>query len=292
MKLCLACGSANSAADWTCPTCGVAPARIEGFVSFAPDLAYENEGFSAGSHELLDTIQDRSFWFRSRNRLIADIVVRHFARARRVLEIGCGTGFVLQGIAGVLPDAEMVGSEIHISGLRGAARRLNGRAELLQMDADRIPYRDEFDVVCAFDVIEHIDDDVAAIKQMRQAARLGGGIFIAVPQHPFLWSQEDKIGKHKRRYRRRELADKCRACDLEIVLDTSFVCTLLPFMTASRLLGTRSANRQSARALVPREPLNSLFEAMLNLERWAIIKGVRFPVGGTRIILARKPTLE
>lgn len=288
MKLCLACGSALPTERWACPSCGWEPAHSDGFLAFAPRLAHENDAFPAESHDFLDIVQGQSFWFRSRNRLIGWIIRRHFPQAWRVLEIGCGTGFVLAGIADVLPDAALVGSEIHTSGLRGAARRLGARAELLQMDAVHIPYRDEFDLVCAFDVIEHIEDDAAAIEQMRQAAKPGGGVLIAVPQHPFLWSREDEIGHHKRRYRRGELDEKCRACGLEIVLSTSFVTTLLPFMVAARLLSAGRTSASSTGQLVPPGPLNAIFERALDLETWAIALGARLPVGGSRFVLARK----
>ena len=95
-----------------------------------------------------------------------------------------------------------------------AARGLGGRgrrvpdAALMRMAARRIPFDGEFDVVGAFDVIEHIEDDRAVLREMHRAAVPGGGILLTVPQHPFLWSEFDRQARHVRRYTAPELREK------------------------------------------------------------------------------------
>jgi ubiquinone/menaquinone biosynthesis C-methylase UbiE len=288
MKRCLRCDCRFSSQDWRCQACGWSPDRRDGFLCFAPDLAAHGDDFPADAHDILDKIQARSFWFRGRNDLITRIVAQYTGASRRILEIGCGTGYVLNAIAEAVPEAQLVGSEIYVNALGMASRRLSGRAELLQMDARYLPYREEFDLVCAFDVIEHIDDDMAVIVEMSRAAKRNGAIMITVPQHPFLWSAVDEVSGHKRRYRRNELADKCRAAGLEVVVNSSFVSALLPLMAMARLSRTPK-QRPYARDLVPPSLVNSLFESTLNMESWLIAKGARFPFGGSTILLARKP---
>ncbi len=100
---------------------------------------------------------------------------------RRYLEIGCGTGYVLSGVAQAYPAATVVGTEVFSVGLPYAASRVRS-AELLQMDARQIPYVSEFDVIGAFDVLEHIDEDELVLNSMFRALRPGGGIAITVPQ--------------------------------------------------------------------------------------------------------------
>jgi len=95
---------------------------------------------------------------------------------------------------------------------------------------------DEFDVIAAFDVIEHIDDDVAAIANMTRMLRSGGALIVSAPQHRFMWRSIDEIVKHKRRYSRMELVDKLVGNGLRIERCTSFVFMLFPLMLASRLL--------------------------------------------------------
>jgi SAM-dependent methyltransferase len=254
-------------------------------------MAIDGEDFPADAHHVLDAIQPRSFWFRARNGLITRLIAQYARASRHVLEIGCGTGYVLNAIAETLPGAELVGSELYVNALGIASQRLNGRAELLQMDARHLPYREEFDLVCAFDVIEHIDDDMAVIEEMSKVAKANGAILMTVPQHPFLWSEVDEASGHKRRYRRHELADKCRAAGLEIVLASSFVSALLPPMAVARLLRTRHSDPR-ANDLVPPGFVNALFERTLNMESWLIAKGVRLPFGGSAILLARKRDAE
>jgi hypothetical protein len=110
---------------------------------------------------------------------------------------------------------------------------------------------------------------------------------ITVPQHPFLWSAVDEVSGHKRRYRRNELADKCRAAGLEVVVNSSFVSALLPLIAIARL-SWMPKQGPHAKDLVPPGFVNSLFEGTLNMESWLIAKGVRFPFGGSTILLAYK----
>jgi len=93
----------------------------------------------AGGHHRLDRLQEGSFWFRGRNRLIQDLVLRFFPAAATLLEVGCGSGFVLAGLRAVLPAAQLVRLEIYVHGLGYAAERVGPPRELLQMDARSIP---------------------------------------------------------------------------------------------------------------------------------------------------------
>ncbi|MCC6904213.1 MAG: class I SAM-dependent methyltransferase, partial [Anaerolineae bacterium] len=144
-------------------------------------------------------LEDGSFWFRNRNRLLIWALRKYFPEADNLLEVGCGTGYVLRGITGANPALRLAGSEIYDTGL-GYARQRIPHATFYQMDARAIPFRDEFAVVGAFDVLEHIEEDQAVLRQMYQAVRPGGGIMLSVPQHPALWSEVDVYSRHVRRY--------------------------------------------------------------------------------------------
>ncbi|MGH7738652.1 MAG: class I SAM-dependent methyltransferase, partial [bacterium] len=110
----------------------------------------------------------------------------------KFFEIGCGTGFVLQALERETAGLELFGSEIHLEGLRYARERL-ARTELFQMDAQHIPFRNEFGGIGLFDVLEHIADDQAVLRQVHQALVPGGGLVVTVPQHAFLWSRVDEL---------------------------------------------------------------------------------------------------
>jgi SAM-dependent methyltransferase len=286
MKRCLACASTFSGASWSCPRCGFTPETLDGFLMFAPELAASNDGMAPDAHHRLEASQGSSFWFRARNRLIADMMTRHFPHARTVLEIGCGTGYALKGLQATLPSAQLTGSEIYVNGLSYARRRLGTDVDLFQMDARAIPFSEQFDVICAFDVIEHVDEDMEVLREMYGAVRPGGGIFLSVPQHPWLWSRTDEIAYHKRRYRINELSEKCQAAGFRIIRTTSFVTTLLPAMLAQRLLRGRKVDYNPCNEMRLHPMLDRAFDALLETERRLIASGLSLPVGGSRFVLA------
>jgi SAM-dependent methyltransferase len=287
MKICLSCSARFSGARWRCPQCGRSPQVVDGFPAFAPALAEANDGFEAASHALLDRLQAGNFWFRERNALIADLTRRYFPGAREVLEIGCGTGFVLQALREALPSSKIVGADVYSNSLPYATRRTGGNVELLQMDVGAVPYSEQFDLICAFDVLEHVVDDNEALRQMRRALKADGGVLLAVPQHPMLWSAADDHGHHKRRYRRDELAGKCRAAGFDVIFSTSFVTTLLPFMYIRRRLDRNVENFDPVAEVSLPKWLDVPFGALLHVERAAIGAGWSLPFGGSCFVVAR-----
>jgi SAM-dependent methyltransferase len=261
---------------------------VGGRLAFAPEMAHENAGFQPQYFRELADLEARNFWFRARNRLIAWAMQRYFPDARSFLEIGCGTGFVLSGIAKAFPSVGLSGSEIFSAGLAFAAGRLE-RAELFQMDARRIPFESEFDVIGAFDVLEHIREDEAVLSQMQRATIKGGGIILTVPQHPFLWSQQDDCACHVRRYEARDLKEKVARAGFSVERATSFVSLLLPLMYLSRRRKRVTVEQFDALDELRIGGLaNTLLEAVLDMERAFIRLGGAFPMGGSFLLIARK----
>lgn len=289
MKRCPRCRITYDAVDWTCPACGFAPSLVEGFPVLAPELAQGGAGFKSEAFAELADLEAGSFWFRARNRLIIWALQRYFPQMQRYMEIGCGTGYVLAGVAKAYPQAKLTGSEVFSVGLPYAARRVE-TAELLQMDARRIPFVGEFDVIGAFDVLEHIEEDEAVLAEILHALRPGGGVALTVPQHPWLWSRQDEYACHVRRYRHGELREKVSRAGFKVELETSFVSLLLPAMIASRLV-QRKATADSGAMAELRLPafLNRVFEIFMDMERFLVQLGMRLPMGGSLLLIARKP---
>lgn len=289
MKLCLRCGAGFAGGDWRCPQCGFDPPRVGGFPAFAPEGASGAAGYDPAQFAELARLEAGNFWFRARNRLIAWAIRRYFPGARSLLEVGCGTGFVLAGIAAAFPALELAGAETASEGLALAAARAPG-ASLMQMDARRIPFRGEFGVVGAFDVLEHIEDDRAVLAELRAAVIPGGGVLLTVPQHPALWSEYDARAGHVRRYRARELGSKVVEAGLEIVRMTSFVALLLPIMYLSRRAQrTPDAGYDPLAELRIAPWASRILEIALDAERALIRAGVSFPAGGSLLVVARRP---
>jgi SAM-dependent methyltransferase len=283
VKRCLRCGGRFDG-DWPCPACGAAPETRGGFTAFAPELA-DGDGHDADyDYDVLAEVEDTHFWFRSRAQLLAWAIARYFRGAQSMLEIGCGTGGVARVIRARFPAMRLAATEVLVRGLDFARGRLPG-VQLLQMDAHRIPFDAEFDLVGAFDVIEHIDDDEAVLRGMRDAVRPGGGVLITVPQHPFLWSAIDDYSHHRRRYTRRELARKIERAGLRIVRLTSFVSLLLPLLLLSR----RSRRPfDPAREMRVRSGANRMLLAISRIEQSIVASGVSLPAGGSLLAIAQR----
>jgi SAM-dependent methyltransferase len=175
MILCPSCDARTILAEDSCPRCGFIIVKVDGFQAWSPELAKNNDGFPEESFKRLARAEAGSFWFRSRNALVLWALRKYFTGFQSLLEVGCGTGFVLRGIRQEFPDARIVGTEIYTAGLAFASRRLPSIA-LLQMDARKLPYVDEFDVLGAFDVIEHILEDELVLQNFYRAIKPGGGL--------------------------------------------------------------------------------------------------------------------
>lgn len=287
MKRCLRCSARFGGAAWSCPACGWAPEALGGMPAFAPELS--RDGYEAAFFAPLAEAEPGHFWFEARNRLIVWALRRHFPRAGRFLEVGCGTGFVLAGVRAAFPAWELAGSDLFPEGLEFARQRVPGAA-LFQMDARRIPFDAEFDVAGAFDVLEHVEEDEAVLAEMRRAVRPGGGILVTVPQHPRLWGPMDDLARHRRRYTRAELTGKVERAGLRVERVTSFVSLLLPVMAASRLLRPRRRVEADPMAELHVAPaLNRALTRVLDAERALVERGVSFPAGGSLLLAARRP---
>lgn len=285
MKLCMSCQRGFAGNDWCCPICGFTPRVVNGCPSFAQPG--ENDGFRPELFAELAQLEAGHFWFRGRNRLLLWALGRYFPAAASFLEVGCGTGYVLAGIASARPR-HLVGSEYFAEGLPFAAARVPA-VELIQADARALPFIEEFDVVGAFDVLEHIPEDETVLRQLHRVVRPGGGVLLTVPQHPWLWSVADDYARHVRRYNAGELRMKVAAAGFQIETISSFVSLLLPAMLLSR--------RRFAAMDGPCDPLaelrlghvtNACCAAIMTIERGMIKSGVRFPAGGSLLVVARK----
>ena len=209
-----------------------------------------------------------------------------------MLEVGCGTGYVLQALVhecGLIAT----GSELHAEGLYHARGRLP-EADFVELDARAMTYEGVFDLVAAFDVLEHIDDDTGVLRGLYRAARPGGVLLVTVPQHPWLWSRADHDARHVRRYTRGQLVSRVTQAGFTPLRTTSFVTLLLPLMVLSRWGERleRRAEHDTLDDLVPPTLINSMFERVLALERFAIRRGVDLPAGGSLVLVATKPASQ
>ena len=295
-RLCPSCGAGESIRSneqvwplgWRCPACGHRVAQAEEIPMFAYTLADTISGFDPVSFDALARVEATHFWFVPRNELIVGLANRFFPNARRYLEVGCGNGAVLRALAQSRRWERIVGTDLHPTGLAHARARLPLEVELVQMDATTIPTIGAFDLTGAFDIVEHVADDEAVLRGLRQATAKGGGTIIAVPQHPWLWSRADEIGHHQRRYRRGELETKLQRNGFEILFSSSFTAVLFPLMAASRLKARfAQGDRDIEREFKLRPSVNAVLTTILRAEVRLTLAGLRWPAGGSRLVVAR-----
>lgn len=288
MKRCTDCGSVHDLATFTCPSCGREPEEVDGFPAFAPALAHEGGGYDADLFAELAPLEAANFWFRARNELILWALRAYRPSLSSFLEIGCGTGFVLAGVATEHPGVALYGSEIFIDGLPYAAARVPA-ATMMQMDARDIPFREEVDVVGAFDVLEHIEEDEQVLDEIHRALRADGVLVLSVPQHRWLWSPADDHAFHVRRYTAKELHGKLATAGFEVQRSTSFVSLLLPMMLLSRWrMRRQEATVDPTDELRLPRALNWILYRVMRAEIAMIRWGLTFPIGGSRLVVARK----
>jgi len=285
MKVCPACAARFSGGGWTCPECGKTPRSQDGVVLLAPELA-AGDGSDA-DYELpeLRAAEGFHFWFRARRELVLWAMRRYFAGAESFFEIGCGTGYVLAGIRDALPGLRLAASDLLLESLSRARERLPG-VPLLQMDVRRATFEEEFDLLGAFDVIEHVDEDRVVLRQMANALRPGGGLLLTVPQHAWLWNPFDEFSCHRRRYARADLVAKLRDAGFEVLRATSFFAWALPLLLI-RARFPRSPYDPAAELRIGRLA-NAACDAAARLERRLIRWGISFPLGGSLLLVARK----
>jgi SAM-dependent methyltransferase len=187
-------------------------------------------------------LEGRHWWFLGRRKLFLRLLERQFPVDRRPIEIldfGCGTGAFLEHLErfGTVRAVDADPSAVAFCHTRG-------RAEVqLVPPGDRLPFPDDsFDLVTTLDVIEHIDDDVGALAELRRVLRPGGRLLVAVPAFMFLWGKQDEVSHHRRRYTARTLRRALADAGFEVDR-TSYFNTVLFIPIAAVRLGRRLVRR-------------------------------------------------
>ncbi len=205
------------------------------------------------------------WWYRARRDILADYLTRYGALPKdaKILEIGCGTGHNLPMLA---EFGEIDAIEIDPAAREIASERLGkpvGAAPLPELPG--VP-RAQYDLIAVLDVVEHIEDDVAALKAMADCLAPGGKILIAVPAHAWLWSAHDVVNHHHRRYSKATLQSAIERAGLKPKKLGYFNSLLFPLAAAARIAG-RMTGRDDSDDSPPPKPVNALFEKIFRLER-------------------------
>ena len=275
-----------------CPNCTSSYPIIDGIPSFV-DHEVAIDSFDASAFEFLFEMEQKHFWHVGRREMILDVLRRNIPELAqsRMLEIGCGNGVVLAYLK--QNGVNVAGGDIFREGLEFCQRRVDS-VSLYQIDALALPFRSDFDITGLFDVLEHIDDDERALREINQALRPGGEILLTVPAHEFLWSYFDAQSHHRRRYSKRELVAKLERNGFAIKRMSYYMCFLFPVFAAIRLVGNmfhrKNHEKKDIRTSLEAKTIpivNEVFLGLLRLERW-LIRYLDLPFGASLLVLAEK----
>lgn len=182
--------------------------------------------YDADHLNVLEKVEQHHFWFQYRREKICQIFQKYVHKNARILEVGGGTGFIAQKLINLGFSIEM--GDIHLNGLQYAGQK--GISKLYQFDLFQPPFQEEFDLICLFDVLEHLSDDRQALLSLKKMVRPGGLMIFTVPAHMWLWSREDVIAGHKRRYTKKKLEQLFHASNLAPLHISYFFSAILPFL--------------------------------------------------------------
>ncbi len=246
------------------------------------------------AHRQFETLEGDHWWFRARRRVYLDLLRTALGSrpVERILDVGAGSG-------GFLPELSSLGGAVHYAEPRVhsvAACRERGFPYGVRARAEALPYAEmSFDLVCLFDVLEHAEDDAAVLGEVARVLRPEGLLLVTVPAYPWLWSENDEIAEHRRRYTRDSLRRVIEAASLGPLRCTHTNALLLPAIAAYLLIGKgagrlglrgRSRGRTNLEVPVPRvvdRLCYHAFTAELKLSRrWNL------PVGHSILALARR----
>jgi SAM-dependent methyltransferase len=238
------------------------------------------------TYPIMFRIEQSHWWYTGRRKILAsfveDICRRVTDRRPRILDVGCGTGANLLMLS-QYGDAE--GVDVSKDAL--AFCRERGLEKVKLGAAEELPYDDgTFDLVTALDVVEHLDDDLAGLREMRRVLRPGGRVLLFVPTFMFLWGLQDDVSNHRRRYRMPELRRVLERAGFEIERTTyaniTFFMPILAMRKLMRLTGIKAESENNINV----SALNGVLGRVLGAES-AILKHVNIPFGVSGLCVGR-----
>jgi SAM-dependent methyltransferase len=232
-------------------------------------------------------VEDRHWWYRGRRRVVERAIARlGLPASARILDAGCGSGRNMLDLArhGTVTGVELADASV-------AAARARDVGSIVQGSITEMPFpADSFELAVCLDVIEHLEDDHAALRELRRVLAPGGALLVTVPAYQWLWSRHDEINHHHRRYNRRSLLAAATAAGWECTYAGYFNSLLLPVAIALRALDRVKATKTTESSLdlwVPPAPLNWLLQQPLQLEAAVIGSGRRIPAGLSLLAVLR-----
>ena len=238
-------------------------------------------------YPILFQVEETHWWYLGRRRIIQSLIEKICPTLKnpnpRILDVGCGTGANLKMLAayGKAEGVDISSQAVEFCRQRGLESVKLGAAEQLPYESD------SFELVTALDVVEHLDDDVAGLREMRRVLRRDGRRLLFVPAFMFLWGVQDEVSHHRRRYTLPSLLRAVAAAGFSVewssYANISFFLPVLLVRSVMRWLGLRAATEYGINISLMNGPFARLFAA----ERF-VLKSGRLPFGVSAVCIARR----
>jgi len=231
-------------------------------------------------------VESSHWWYAGKRLLFQRLLAGRLSQSHmRILDVGCGTGAVAL-------DFGRYGRVVACDRSRDAIAfaRTRGVRDAVVSDATHVPFADaSFDLVLAFDVIEHVDDDRAMLTELGRVLRPGGAVAIHVPAWPSLWSRHDEVLEHRRRYTRRALRGVIADAGLSAeYLGWASATILLPAFALRMVRRMRPAADDGQDVFALPGPLNAVMLGAYRVEA-ALAASTGLPFGLSLAAVATRP---
>jgi len=277
---------------YICNKCASKYYTVDGFPSFVEGHA-SLSSFDAAAFKSLFEMEQKHFWHVGRKELILDAIKTNITSLAsiRMLEIGCGNGNVLDHLS--QNKIKIEGCDLFLEGLRFCRRR-SGSVPLYQINVLALPFKEEYEIIGLFDVLEHIACDDKALSEIHNALKPGGYLVLTVPAFQSLWSCHDGISHHARRYNKKELVAKLNDNGFSVRKVTYFMFFLFPLLASARIFSKifKSENEKQISLDNSLEYktipiINDILLALFRIERH-LIRNLDLPFGASIIAVASR----
>ncbi|MEO7413917.1 MAG: methyltransferase domain-containing protein [Opitutaceae bacterium] len=244
----------------------------------------------AEEYPKLAAVEDTMWYFRALHAHVARALAKFLPRASRVdlVDAGCGTGGLIRRSKASHPQWRWTGVDLSPIACGLARERVGENTPIVEGSVTALPLADaSCDVVTSLDVIYHVDDDEAALREFHRILRPGGIVVINVPAYPWLWSYHDVATHARRRYTRAQLLAKLRAAGFNVVGATYWNAVFFPLVVLRRKLLPAPRGRSDVQLFSP--PVEAAFHFGMAIERTWLGALQRLPFGSSIFAVARKP---
>lgn len=240
------------------------------------------------TYEIMNRVEDSHWWFVGRRRILQSFLEQIHSKLEtqnsplKILDVGCGTGANLEMLEkfGAAEGVDVAKEALEFCRAKGLKAH--------QGLAENLPFADEsFDLVTALDVVEHLDDDVDGLREMRRVLKKNGRALVFVPAFMWLWGVQDDVSHHRIRYTKKQIVERLRKAGFDIERATYANLTFFAPIFAGRTLMKLTGIKPESENNVNVSALNGVFGKIFGAERFWL-KNFNFPFGVSIVVVAKK----